>query len=215
MKTTVLLTLASIIVTLAVAFAVPPVLGLDHAVATGLHQYMRDRHGLVVTMQTWTDVFGPWTFRGLLTVLAVCQLWRRRPLLAGWIAVTALLAAAVDSGLKLLLARVRPQWIDPLSHATSGSFPSGHALTSAMGCAVLLALAWPTLGRWGRRAGVIAAVAVPLVTGFTRLGLGVHYLSDVVGGWLIGVTVVIATTVALRAIVARRSPRSEPGHPAA
>jgi membrane-associated phospholipid phosphatase len=196
-KATLLLAAISIAVTLAVLFSFAPLIGVDDAVATALHSYALDHSGVVAAMQTWTNVFGPWTFRGLLTVVAAWLLWRRRRLLAGWVFATMLVAAGLDSGLKTVIGRVRPHWTQPVSQAVGGSFPSGHALTSAMGCAVLLALVWPIVGRGARRACVIAAVTVPAVTGFTRLGLGVHYLSDVVGGWLIAVTLVAATILAL------------------
>jgi len=58
---------------------------------------------------------------------------------------------------------------------------------------VLLRLAWPLARR--RWAWSTVAVAVPLITGFTRMFLGVHFLSDVIGGWLIGAGVVLAMTL--------------------
>jgi undecaprenyl-diphosphatase len=189
---TLVLLAASVVVTLAVAFSFAPVIGLDQAVAVGLHRFAVEHSDVVTAMQVWTNVFGPWTFRGLLVVVAAWLLWRRRMVAAGWVVGTVLVAAAVDSGLKALLGRVRPHWTDPVSHAIGESFPSGHSLTSAMGCAVLLVLVSP------RAIAVIAAVAVPAITGFTRLALGVHYLSDVVGGWLLGVTVVAVVTTAVR-----------------
>jgi len=197
-KSTVLLTAAaSIIITIAVALSFGPLIGVDHAVAVALHGYALDHPAFVVVMQVWTDVFDPWTFRGMLVIVAAWLSWRRRFALAGWVVVTMALAGAAEGGLKALMDRTRPLWDHPVSHATGGSFPSGHSLTSAMGCAVLLALAWPSLGRRARVVCAVAAVSVPAITGFTRLGLGVHYLSDVVGGWLIAVTLVAATTLTL------------------
>ncbi|QUQ63812.1 phosphatase PAP2 family protein [Kutzneria sp. CA-103260] len=194
MKATIPLVAASLVVTLAVAFSFAPMIGVDQAVAVGLHRYAVGHSGVVTALQVWTDVFGPWTFRGLLVVAAAWLWWRRRVAAAVWVVVTVLAAAAMDSGLKALVGRERPHWTDPVSHAVGASFPSGHSLTSAMGCAVLLVLAWPRVCQ----IGVIVAVAVPAVTGFTRLALGVHFLSDVVGGWLLGVTVVAVVTSAAR-----------------
>jgi undecaprenyl-diphosphatase len=59
-----------------------------------------------------------------------------------------------------------------------------------MACAVLLRLAWPLATR--RWAWSVVAVVLPLITGFTRMFLGVHYLSDVIGGWLIAAALVLA-----------------------
>lgn len=198
MKVSLVLVLASVVLTVAVAASFGPLLVVDHAVANGLHGYALDHPGAVTAMLVWTDVFQPWTFRAILTGVAVCLLSRRRTLPAAWVAVTTILCGAVESGLKAWLGRVRPHWTNPVAEATGGSFPSGHALTSAMACAVLLTLAWPVVGPVARRVLSTVAVAVPVVTGFTRLGLGVHYLSDVVGGWLIAIALVTATTSALR-----------------
>jgi len=207
MKATALLAVASIVVTLAVAFSFAPVIGVDQAVAVGLHRFAVGHSGVVAAMQVWTDVFEPWTFRGLLVVVAAWLVWRRQAALAGWVVVTVLVAAAADSGLKALVGRERPHWTDPVSHAIGQSFPSGHSLTSAMGCAVLLVLTWPR----ARHIFTLIAVLVPAVTGFTRMALGVHFLSDVVGGWLLGVTVVAVVTSAAR----WRSGRNCPSPPAA
>jgi membrane-associated phospholipid phosphatase len=43
-----------------------------------------------------------------------------------------------------------------------------------------------------------AAIVLPLITGLCRIGLGVHWTSDVVGGWLLGVAVVLFTATAFR-----------------
>ncbi|MFI9383087.1 phosphatase PAP2 family protein [Kutzneria sp. NPDC052558] len=216
MKTTALLAAASVVVTLAVVFSFAPVIGLDQAVAVGLHRWAVGNPAAVTAMQLWTDAFGPWTFRTLLIIVAAWLWWRRHKALAAWVVVTLVVAAIADSGLKSLIGRERPHWTDPVSHAVGESFPSGHSLTSAMGCAMLLMLAWPRK----QPIWIVAAVAVPIVTGFTRMALGVHYLSDVVGGWLLGLTVVAVVTAAVRwrsgpncpaPLAARRSsrPRTE------
>jgi undecaprenyl-diphosphatase len=78
--------------------------------------------------------------------------------------------------------------LDPLAHASGKSFPSGHAMTSFVAFGVLIVLVH---GRRQAIAAVAALVLVPLV-GFSRLALGVHYLSDVLGAWLLGATWLLA-----------------------
>jgi membrane-associated phospholipid phosphatase len=199
MKLSVLLGMAAVVLTVAVAVSVGPLLTLDNVVAGGLHTYALGHPSFVTAMQVWTDVFQPWTFRAIVIAAAVRLLWRRQVRTAAWAAGTILLCGVVESGLKALIGRARPHWTHPVSAAVGDSFPSGHALTSAAGCAVLLALAWPPLGRRSRRAWSAVAVTVPFVTGFTRLALGVHFLSDVIGGWLIAATLFAAMTLALSA----------------
>ena len=96
-------------------------------------------------------------------------------------------------GLKLLVGRPRPS-IDAHPVAThSSSFPSGHAANTM---AVFLAIALIAAPATYRRAAVVAALAMSLLVGSTRPYLGVHWPSDVVGGWALGL---IAVWIAVRA----------------
>ena len=73
-----------------------------------------------------------------------------------------------------------------MAHATGRSFPSGHSQAAIVGYAVLVAVFLPAVPR-GRRGWLVApAVAMVLLIGFSRIALGVHYLSDVLGAYLIG-----------------------------
>jgi membrane-associated phospholipid phosphatase len=99
--------------------------------------------------------------------------------------VLALLGAeALTWSLKAVFRRERPSFDDPIATATSFSYPSGHALVSL---AVYGALAYVLVGRSRSRsvraAGMAAAVLLAAAIGFSRLYLGVHYLTDVLAGY--------------------------------
>jgi membrane-associated phospholipid phosphatase len=176
-----------------------PLIDLDRSVAAGLHGFAV-RHGWFVTLlRVLSNVFDPITFRVLTTLAAVLLLVRRRVRLGAWTLVTVWGAALLGLVLKILVDRTRPDLVDAVATAPGRSFPSGHALTSTVGCAVLLLLVMPLVrGRW-RAVVVGVAVAIPLAVGFARIGLGVHFLSDVVAGELLGLAWVATTTAIFRA----------------
>jgi undecaprenyl-diphosphatase len=81
---------------------------------------------------------------------------------------------------KLFFGRARPDlWLSPTPEFDYG-FPSGHSMMTMAFAAALVAIVWPTKARWAML--VIGGLFV-FAIGFTRLYLGVHYPSDVLGGW--------------------------------
>ncbi|MGW1029605.1 phosphatase PAP2 family protein [Streptomyces sp. NPDC002577] len=100
----------------------------------------------------------------------------------------AVLAAGqlVRTGLMELFARARPARTDWATHASGFAFPSGHATTSALAAGLVC---WAVTRRAGRalaRTACTLAVCWAAAVGLTRVYLGVHWASDVVGGWLFG-----------------------------
>ncbi len=96
------------------------------------------------------------------------------------------------TGLKAVVERKRPVFEDPVTILKSFSFPSGHASSIAAAAGVAIVLALMLIRRRGLRRTVIgAALAIALLVGADRIFLGVHNLSDVVGGWVLGTTVTL------------------------
>ncbi|WP_428629012.1 phosphatase PAP2 family protein [Sphingopyxis sp.] len=93
-----------------------------------------------------------------------------------------LLANLASSLLKLGFGVTRPDVIPHLDHQTSFSYPSGHATSAAV---VYLLLAWLVPPRWRRTAWSLAGAMI-LLNGVSRIMLGVHWASDVIGGTLLG-----------------------------
>ena len=140
----------------------------------------------VVKAITWLGSSGVlWTVIGPATViLALRRQWR----LAAYLLVTGAGALILDPILKSLVGRLRPVVAHPIAHGTGDSFPSGHSLGSIV-CygAILLVFLPAARGRW-RPAFITVIVALIALIGISRILLGVHYLSDVVGAWAIGIT---------------------------
>ena len=110
--------------------------------------------------------------------------WRRGLIPAMWLALTVLGGRLLVEALKWLTDRPRPSFdAHPVSVA-SQAFPSGHAANSMI---TYLAIALVLLpARW-RTAGVLAATALSVLIGLTRPILGVHWPTDVLGGWILGI----------------------------
>jgi undecaprenyl-diphosphatase len=92
---------------------------------------------------------------------------------------------------KYWIARVRPDLEPHLVVVQTSSFPSGHA-TSSMIFYLTLALALTKASRWHRPAA-LGAILLSLLIGLSRVMLGVHWPSDVVGGWAFGLLWVLLT----------------------
>ncbi len=141
---------------------------------------------------------GTTVVRVLLFLPAVAWLAvRRQWWTALWVSLAIVLVAPLTELLKESFGRVRPDFDLGGARYESLSYPSGHSSGIATLVTVALVLAWPRLPAGGRRAAVTAGVALAVLVGLTRMWLGVHYLSDVVGGlalglaWSLGVALVL------------------------
>ncbi len=119
--------------------------------------------------------------------VGVFFIWRRKWLRLGvWIA--ALVGGEIlDLLLKNLFARPRPTFADPLATALFYSFPSGHATMSLITYGFLAYLFFVSLKHAALRVLISAAlILLTLLIGFSRIYLGVHYVSDVLAGFAVG-----------------------------
>src|SRR5580700_307133 len=165
-----------------------PLESADHGAASGLNSLIAG-HPVAVSIVkavTWLGSGGVlWTLTGAAAVvLAVRRQWR----LTAYLLVVGVGELVLDPVLKVLVGRLRPVVAHPIAYGNGDSFPSGHALGSIVCYGALLLVFLPAArGRWRR---VMTAVIVTLVVaiGVSRLLLGVHYLSDVLGAWALGIT---------------------------
>jgi undecaprenyl-diphosphatase len=169
---------------------------LDTRFAAWLHEHATDG---------WTTFFENVTRLGNVPVLAavtlVAAIVLSRKRLTSELEL--LLLAAIGAqiltfGLKLGFERERPFFPDPLATESTYSFPSGHASVSLAVYGTIGYIAARHATTRGRQILILAAAAgLILLIGFSRLYLGVHYLSDVIAGFSLGLAWVALCVVLL------------------
>ncbi len=121
------------------------------------------------------------------SVVGYLALARRRHA-AVFVLVATVGGSLLSTALKELYSRPRPDVVPHLAYVTSSSFPSGHAMLSAVVYLTLGALlARLVEGRWTKRYFIGVAALLTILIGVSRVYLGVHYPTDVVAGWAAGV----------------------------
>ena len=197
------------LLTLAVHFEWAPLVDLDQAVAERAYDASAGH-------ETWIDL---WEFvqnasqsgyaTVLITVVAIVLIVRRQYRLALWLLAAGMLAVVAGMYSKDVLDRPRPSWEEPLVHIGNTSYPSGHALTAGIVTTIMILLTIVMTARGPIRYALITLWSI--IGGLVlvdRLLLGVHYLSDVVAGALLGALIVLVPWVfAMRAVVDRIVPQ--------
>ena len=155
-------------------------LAWDNSILHAIHQHATPHRDSLIAVATRTG--------GVLTVpflIAIAFAFRflKRTENALFFALTVLGAYALNLLAKVFFRRDRPAlWISPAPE-TSYSFPSGHSMVSMAIAIAFIILAWNSKWRWPV---LIISLLSTFGIGFSRMYLGVHYPSDVLGGWSAG-----------------------------
>ena len=137
-----------------------------------------------------TTIGDPITLTVLVVATAGWLLFHGHRRIGFWLVTVTALASIVNSLLKLVVARSRPDFDSVFLEPLSKSFPSGHALNTTVvigSITVALVAAATSRGALVVPAATTVAVVVALAVGITRPLLGVHFVSDVIAGWVLGV----------------------------
>lgn len=177
-----------------------PVVRLDERVSDAAEDAVVASDALLLTAKATTLLGDPLVLTAVSVVLAGVLALRGRVRLALFVLAARAGAMVLSTGLKVAVDRTRPVFDEPVATALGASFPSGHALGSAAFWTTMAVLLVPRVPR--PRLVLLGAVAVAVLVAASRVLLGVHYLSDVTGGLLLGLgwtAVVTAVFTAWRA----------------
>ena len=152
--------------------------------------------GLTAAMRGFT-LFGVGVVLAPLVVLAVVLFYRaRRPHHAWLFGLTVAGAEVLNQALKLLFHRPRPEPFFGTPKPVTYSFPSGHAMVCCCFFGLLAALVAAREPRRAVRIAIWTAAAIfAAAIGFSRIYLGVHYATDVLGGWLAAILWMLAVAL--------------------
>jgi undecaprenyl-diphosphatase len=170
----------------------PPLLWVDDGARDGLHAFALQHPSFVAAMETLATIGRWWVYLPLFLVVIGWLLWRRLVRLAVFVAVTVGVSPGINDLVKSVVHRARPMVADPVAHESGASFPSGHAQGAVVGYAVLLLVFLPVLRGGLRRIAIAGALLMVLGIGLSRVALSVHYVSDVLAGYVLGAAWVAA-----------------------
>ena len=185
---------------------------LDAAVELAVHRL--DAASWDVAMRAMSWIGENAVLMPVLAGMIALAIHRRRRVIAIVLAIDAAVVIAAYSLLKLMFSRARPRLFDKVALPTDYSFPSGHSM-SAMGIYGVIAAALIAMYPAARRPVIAAAALVIVAIGVSRIYLGVHWPSDVLGGWLGGIPPLVVSVHILHRRGGDRSVADlvEPGQP--
>jgi undecaprenyl-diphosphatase len=185
-----------------------PLTALDESAAVWTNRRVRDDELLIGAMHVISFLGKP-IF--LLFAVGLPGLWLLRHgahKLVIFLVVTCVGGGIVDTAVKVAVGRTRPQVDEPIVEAFGNSFPSGHSMSSLVCYGALLVVFVPLLSPTARRWAIAGAIALVLAIGASRLVLGVHYISDVAGGYALGAAWLLASVAVFETWRADRGRRT-------
>ena len=173
-----------------------PLTAFDEDGAAWLNRRVHDHDLLVAAMKAISFTGKPIFLVFSIGIPGAWVLHRGGRKLALFLAVTCLGGGAIDTIVKVAVGRPRPTVDEPITEAFGKSFPSGHSMQAVVCYGALLLVVLPMLSRRWHAAAIWSTSTLILLIGFSRLTLGVHYVSDVLGGYVLGAAWLAASVAA-------------------
>jgi membrane-associated phospholipid phosphatase len=163
-----------------------PFTRFDETTANDLHRRVVGNDELITALHGISLLGKPLLLGICIAAGAIFAYVRGRRRLALFLVLTSIGGGLVDSAVKIAVNRPRPVVEEPLAHAFGKSFPSGHAMSSTVTYGALVLVFLPMIPRAWRWVVVGVTGLLVLAIGASRLLLGVHFVSDVLGGYALG-----------------------------
>ena len=159
--------------------------------------------GLTVAMKTVTTLGSLLAVSLLASAVVVVLLLARARRQAFFVVVAVSSAVLLNLWLKVIFHRRPPNVVHPLLAPDKYSFPSGHTMSATALATALVIIAWPTRWRW-----VVTplALAYAFLVGISRVYLGMHFPSDVLGGWALSRALVTGVYLMLESVLGKEQP---------
>lgn len=184
---------------------------LDRAASIELREYATsDRTEAVRAI---TQLGSSWFAAIVCGSILLWLLWQRRFSTAIAIGGVFLIAKLLETGLKLTFERARPTVVPHLQDASGYSFPSGHTMTAVITYGLLAAVLVGQLSGRARWIPPIIAGLLVVLVGFSRVYLGVHYLTDVLAGTLVAGACLLLAIAAFYLLDRQPAPRPNRSSP--
>lgn len=191
---------AFVLLTIAVSVEWESLIAFDRRWSSRAYSFMLT-HGWCETLaRAATSLGNGLTVTVVTAVIAVVCLLTGRRWLGLWLAVTVAGGALVNTAIKHVMERVRPATAGVVTSAHGFAFPSGHTqMATVTYPAVILVVGWQVLqpGKLLRRISAAAVTVAAAAVGLSRVFLGAHWPTDVLGGWLFGSAWITASTAVL------------------
>lgn len=200
------LTLFALVIALGYAVTAGNFRAFDFAVSEALNMQRGGSPDWLIALMQSISWIGGGIQRYIIVAILTVALWRWW----GWgaalaMGLTTLVSAFASEALKTFFGRIRPDLVPHLDSIGSAAYPSGHANNAAVVYLLFIMLV-PQARHPGWQ---VAAATIILITGLSRIMLGVHWPTDVIGGWMLGTSFALMAA----AVIAQRQHQRKTAFP--
>jgi len=168
----------------------------DTSAARALHSAVVGHRTLITALKALTFIGTPIFLTIVVVVCSLFLLRRHRYRLMSFLIITSIGGGIIDSVVKIIVNRHRPNLANPLITLHGRSFPSGHVMSSTIVYGAVLLILMPVISKRWRVPSICAVLLLVASIAVSRLALGAHFITDVIGGFFLGLAWLIASTAA-------------------